>query len=576
MTACSGSIARAIVLLLAVTVCLQTMLLLRQRPLSSVDCTKNIRATPGVHQLAGQSASYGARIAPWQRRKSVLTSLQRMIFESPAPPPPPPPAKKRIKKWWIRPPPPPPVWETGVQENTGTPSASWAVKEQLSKAGAGLLFFAYGGKQLKHFLNEAKTAAASFRRLNPNLSIAIVTNADRVDNATFDLHIQPRPDLLFAGSLTNGDWNDKLPRQWLTRLYYLAHSPYAITWALDSNVYACTPSSAQGFLDGALATGLWGYDIAHANQRDGPMYPHNFNVVYKWSPRTSALLRDWLLLQIRRGVASDDQKTLHFAELRQALSGGLYVGQVATEYAAAFYNAAVFRSDNASDRARVTRVLRGPAHVLHSKNPSDCYDFNLYPNRTRQIVMIAHKPKGAVRSTINYRTVFSVDDCEITLAGGGVTTGLIEQRKPPPPPPSPAPPSPPPPPNVTLHYAPSLLRNASFSSGPARAMCKFRDIGPRVSPELHEFLLFRAEQRHSSSQTIKWINGLLSERALPRPPSRHDGRNASADAITNDTMGKGTGDAAQHDSPPLWPPILPAQLELTEVSKFFGSVDALD
>jgi hypothetical protein len=26
------------------------------------------------------------------------------------------------------------------------------------------------------------------------------------------------------------------PRQWLTRLYYMAHSPFHITWALDSNV----------------------------------------------------------------------------------------------------------------------------------------------------------------------------------------------------------------------------------------------------------------------------------------------------------------------------------------------------
>jgi len=51
---------------------------------------------------------------------------------------------------------------------------------------------------------------------------------------------------------------------------------------------------------------MWGFDIATANQRDGPLYPHNFNLVYKWSPRTSALVRDWLLLQIRRGVASDD------------------------------------------------------------------------------------------------------------------------------------------------------------------------------------------------------------------------------------------------------------------------------
>ena len=397
------------------------------------------------------------------------------------------------------------------------------------KAGAGLLFFAYGGKQLKHFLEEAKTAAKSFRVRNPKVSIAIVSNADSVDNRTFDHHIQPRPDLLFAGSLTNGDWGDKLPRQWLTRLYYLAHSPYEITWALDSNVFACTSSSAQAFLDGALLTGLWGYDIAHANQRDGHMYPHNFNVVYKWSPRTSALLRDWLLLQIRRGVASDDQKTLHFAELRQALAGGLNIGQVATEYAAAFYNAAQFKSVNASDRARITRVLRGPAHVLHSKNPSDCYDFNLHETATRQIVMVAHKPTGAKKSNVSYRTVFSVDECEIALAGGGVTAPLIEARGP--------------------------LR-------PARVLCKFRDMGPRISQSLYAGKLAEAQERNQSAKDTMWIRSLLSARRLPVRPRFH--------GVGNETR------VGADLSSPLWPPVIPAFLETYDMQRFFGRVNDLE
>eukprot|EP00966_Prymnesium_polylepis_P144767 3343028-Prymnesium_polylepis.1 len=96
----------------------------------------------------------------------------------------------------------------------------------------------------------------------------------------------------------------------------MAHSPYEITWALDSNVACCTRLSATAFLQGALATGLWGYDIAHANQRDGAMWPHNFNIVYKWSAPTAAVMRDWFLLQLRRGVATDDQQTLLVAELR--------------------------------------------------------------------------------------------------------------------------------------------------------------------------------------------------------------------------------------------------------------------
>mgnify|MGYP004361703671 CR=1 FL=1 len=54
-------------------------------------------------------------------------------------------------------------------------------------------------------------------------------------------------------------------RQWLTRLYYLAHSPYEVTWALDSNVVCCNPRSAAAFLQRALASKMWGFDIASAN-----------------------------------------------------------------------------------------------------------------------------------------------------------------------------------------------------------------------------------------------------------------------------------------------------------------------
>ena len=47
---------------------------------------------------------------------------------------------------------------------------SWAVEGESAKSGAGLLFFAYGGrKTLQHFVREAQYAAASFREHNPTL-----------------------------------------------------------------------------------------------------------------------------------------------------------------------------------------------------------------------------------------------------------------------------------------------------------------------------------------------------------------------------------------------------------------------
>lgn len=271
------------------------------------------------------------------------------------------------------------------------PAVPWHVQREKEKTGAGLLFFAYGATTtLNHFLLEAEHAARSFRMHNPNISIAVVTNNATVDSFVFSIHISPRSDLLFAGGNVNdGQMRaDKVPRQWLTRLYYMAHSPYDVTWALDSNVISCTPGAAQHFLDVAMRTRLWGFHILHASQNineSSVMYPHNFNIAYIWSLETSELLRDWLLLTMSAGIASDDQKSLHFAELRQHYhvryswdDAPLRVGRIRSEFGAAFYDVHRYeaRQTKRTDAARLTPILSGRVHLLHSTNSSLCHVFN--------------------------------------------------------------------------------------------------------------------------------------------------------------------------------------------------------
>jgi hypothetical protein len=196
---------------------------------------------------------------------------------------------------------------TPESNQTSVVAPAWDIDGEDRKQGAGLLFFAYGeAKTLGHFLAQATAAAASFRAHNPAITIAIVSNNASVDWAVFDLHIVPRTDLLLQGSVGRADQHS---RQWFTRLYYLAHTPFQITMALDSNVVSCTPGAAQAFLDAAVQTELWGYHIAHGSQHVLPrrIVPHNWNLAYHWSELTSALLREWLMLQLRQGAAADDQ-----------------------------------------------------------------------------------------------------------------------------------------------------------------------------------------------------------------------------------------------------------------------------
>jgi hypothetical protein len=367
----------------------------------------------GFYLLPAFSPS-SERVAAQTMQEHIM-SLPAIMLTATSAPPPSPPSSSASKTQSV----PPEYFK----------SPRWLVENETSKDGAGLLFFAYGAaKTLNHFLLEAESAARTFRMHNPGISITVVTNNQTVRRSIFDKHIMPRMDLLFPGDTDNVGQNrgDNLPRQWLTRLYYLAHSPYLVTWALDSNVISCTPGAAHVFLQRALANRLWGYHIAHAsqNQLSEVMYPHNFNIIYQWREETSALLRDWFLITMRYGVTGDDQKTLHIAELRHLFRTGLNVGRIAPEYGGAFYN--VYSEHGATklrpDRARVTPVLSGRVHVIHSPNLSLCTAFNEYPTTKRQMLMrtMGEIPPVAdgelARPILHYQTMTSTGQCVAKLS----------------------------------------------------------------------------------------------------------------------------------------------------------------
>ena len=208
-----------------------------------------------------------------------------------------------------------------------------------------------------------------------------------------------------------------------------------------------TPGAASRFLEAGLRTRLWGMNIVHASQIinfTSVVYPHNFNIAYLWSRATSELMRDWLLLTMRQGVQTDDQSTLHLAELRQRdesrnfayEADQLKVGRILPEYGAAFYNV-VNRSSGQvrTDGARVTPVLSGRIHVLHSTNTSLCDTFNLAQDETdgsyvdderyhgqRQMLMLTIGRVAATglplgRAVYRYRPMRSHGDCMTTLGG---------------------------------------------------------------------------------------------------------------------------------------------------------------
>jgi len=301
-------------------------------------------------------------------------------------------------------------------------AAQWAVRGEENKMGAGILIFAYGAEMrtLQLFLKEATSAAGQIRSTNPKLNIAIVCNNASVDRNVFTHHIMPREDLLFQGSRCpygeSGDCLKKKPptRQWMTRLYYLAHSPFKLTWALDSNIFSCsTDDSITRFLESALRAKMWGFDIAHANQGRGPtLVPHNWNIMVMWNERSSNLLRDWLLLQLRRGIATDDQNTLYVAETRARKLGGITIGQMPTPFAACFYSTQI-----GAFYPRITRPLKGTAHIIHAKlyqGRSWCHQFNT-DLKARQLAMLRDPKEIKKGSPGQVVAITRLDQCEKAL-----------------------------------------------------------------------------------------------------------------------------------------------------------------
>lgn len=244
------------------------------------------------------------------------------------------------------------------------------------------------------------------------------------------------------------------------------------------------------------------------------------------------------MLQLRRGFDADDQDTLYVAQLRQLRSGGLAIGQLATPYAAAMYDVVSEVISEAADasgltqKLRISRVLRGKVHMVHSTDKGACEAFNRRSREERQLLRLAsHRPKAAT-SNFTYHTIHSLVECERVLGRGGRALRLHGDR-------------------MYRDIGTTLLANRS------RQLCAFRDVGPRVSRELHAILAAAARARNASAAKMAYIDTLLhalggyhSYYTAPRSPLSHAARDSNGQQRRRDRW---RGEA--------WPPIFRPRVE---------------
>jgi hypothetical protein len=172
----------------------------------------------------------------------------------------------------------------------------------------GVLISAYSKSEpIFHRLSaEANDAGRSAKSFSPELPTALITHRpEAADPSAFDYVIPVRTDLLVEGALREAAYTP----QWFTRLYYYASSPFNVTIAIDSNAGFC--SSPLPLLE---AASRWDFAVPSQLRDDCGLWPHNFLIAYvSESATTVALFREWVLMQLQKGVPLDDQETLWHA-----------------------------------------------------------------------------------------------------------------------------------------------------------------------------------------------------------------------------------------------------------------------
>ena len=280
--------------------------------------------------------------------------------------------------------------DTFVQAHvTGTHTSRSCRRCRTPSVPLGVLFLVYGLENdvFKNFADQAAVAAHRMKSLSPTLPIAIATSSAQENfDSIFDHVLMIREDHQFAGS-NYQNRSDGYRRQWLTRILYLAETPFKITLAFDTNIIAC-----RALLPALELLSQADFDIAVASVSPGsnaasktPGWSHNFAIAYKWSARTSGFLDTWFLEQLDKGVAFDDQSTLVKAVYKfQSLYGHLKFKVLNPVLACAFTSS----NPSAGFYPRETRVVEGEVFAVHG-NPfrpdQECSNLNQTVSR-RQII----------------------------------------------------------------------------------------------------------------------------------------------------------------------------------------------
>lgn len=257
--------------------------------------------------------------------------------------------------------------DAGVIDENLTPSFMWNSLPLRRREGFGVVFCAYSkdtSKSLPKFFKEAATSAQLLKANNPTIPVAIITNAKREDvPEVFDQIIKVEDTMLFSGESNRPDG---IFRQWFSRIYYLAHSPFEVTWYVDSHAVIVTTELEQAFLE--FESSSVDFAVASSNPTSLHLVCHNFAMLFRWNDRVKNLFVDWILEQLQAGIAADDQHTLCKALSYGKIKYGIKYAALSPQWAFALLSL----NQSSWWSQRTTRVMSGRPHICHSSEGDLC------------------------------------------------------------------------------------------------------------------------------------------------------------------------------------------------------------
>lgn len=242
------------------------------------------------------------------------------------------------------------------------------------QSGAGVLLFAYAesAQALASRLEAATASARRMKALSPRLRVALATNGEPVRGVFDHIVAIEQRHVLDGGDPAAGKASESsaptfrpVESQALTRIYYLARSPFALTLALEGTAIACAggvDAALHALLDSA-AEGEGQFDVAVSTQMQTESSHASTVLLIRANAATRALLRDWFVEHLNSGPTADPAPALARALARALAAGSLRRAALSSSFVAQVRHAPPWPRD--SDGASSADAILGTVSFIH-------------------------------------------------------------------------------------------------------------------------------------------------------------------------------------------------------------------